>query len=311
MRQLTDAIRDYFGFSYSEMRGFWVLIALAAGSLLIVPGLKWYLAQDQLSYELDNRDQRTLDSLIAQFRSPKSDPLKTEKNLINYTYFDPNTATLKVFLQNGLPEWLGARIIKYREKGGQFKVRKDLLRIYGFSTSLYTPLEQYIQLPEVVTRPSYRKTSYSGQENEAPVLPARSVKTQLTNLDINQSDSLSLQIIPGIGPVLSSRIVRFRDKLGGIHHLTQLSEVYRLSPEALENLEKYTYVSEEFEVKKININTDDVSTLAQHPYISFPLAKAIVRHRDEYGIFQDLIDCREVYLMDQATFLKIAPYLSL
>lgn len=136
-------------------------------------------------------------------------------------------------------------------------------------------------------------------------------KKKLVAFDINQADSVQLKQIPGIGTVLSARIIRFRDKLGGLHSERQFKEVYQISDEAARNLQKYTYISTEYEVDRLSINTDDVSVLAQHPYISYQLARAIFNHRKNYGDFLRIEDCREVYLMEDSIFQNIAPYLGL
>ncbi|MEQ9442655.1 MAG: helix-hairpin-helix domain-containing protein [Cyclobacteriaceae bacterium] len=314
MRRLTDLIRDYFGFSATEMRGFWVLLTLAIISLLVTPTLREILYQPY-AYSQEVAGQQKLDSLIALLENKTAEepirPGKEGKNVStkrNYSFFDPNTATLDVLQQNGMPEWLAKRVVKYREKGGVYRTKSDITKIYGFSASRYAQLEKYIQLPEYKAKTPVQLADFPASGKGESI---KSAKKEILKIDINLADSLSLCRIPGIGPVFSSRIIRFRDKLGGLYDPKQFSEVYQLSPEAIDNLGKYAYISESFQVQKVNINTDDVSTLAKHPYISFPLAKAMVRHREDYGKYERLVDSKEVYLMDEATFQKIAPYLSL
>lgn len=314
MRQLSDWVRDYFGFSSSEMSGFWVLISLAI-LLLAIPPLGRYAFHGGLPSSSSATDREQIDSLMALLDTKanlreSSTPHQREYRP-DYISFDPNTASVKVLLQNGLPQWLSQRIVKFREKGGKFYVKKDLLKIYGFTETNYHSLKDFIQLPDVVEA-KYQQGLHSANQKDRELYTVPKKAERITQkININETDSLRLCEVPGIGKVLSARIIKFRDKLGGVHNLQQFSEVYHLSPEAVENLLKYTYVSENFQVQKINLNTDDVSTLAKHPYISFSLAKAIVRHREAYGNFERLTDSKEVYLMDEDTFQKIAPYLSL
>ncbi|MGB3586917.1 MAG: helix-hairpin-helix domain-containing protein [Tunicatimonas sp.] len=311
MKQLNRIIRDYFGFSATELRGFWVLLLFAIILLLIPPITKQVLLQDS---HYSTTDPAKLDSLIALLKQPSRDLVPNDKSLVtstSYVRFNPNIASEEILIQNGIPNWLAARIIKYRSKGGRFREKSDLLKIYGFSEGLYAQLENYVVVPN--------KPAHSYQKKVAASVPSYSKrkdyrtfeKKKLAAFDINQADSVQLKQIPGIGTVLSARIIRFRDKLGGLHSKQQLQEVYQISDEAAQNLHKYTYISPGYEVAQLSINTDEVTVLAQHPYISYQLAQVIVDHRKNYGNFSRIEDCREVYLMEDSIFQKIAPYIGL
>ena len=41
-------------------------------------------------------------------------------------------------------------------------------------------------------------------------------------LELNMADAQDLEVLPGLGPVLSQRIVRFREMLGGFHDIDNL-----------------------------------------------------------------------------------------
>lgn len=55
-------------------------------------------------------------------------------------------------------------------------------------------------------------------------------------LDLNQADSMDLVALPGIGPVLSRRIIKFREKLGRFNDVEHLRKVYGLKPEVYEKI---------------------------------------------------------------------------
>src|SRR5690606_1541748 len=74
----------------------------------------------------------------------------------------------------------------------------------------------------------------------------KTIEKELINFDINTVDSLQLSMLKGIGTVLSARIVKYRDHLGGFHSKDQLSEVFNISELALQSLEEYAYVSKDF-----------------------------------------------------------------
>jgi competence protein ComEA len=58
--------------------------------------------------------------------------------------FDPNTASLQEFQKLGLSEKQASTIKNYLNKGGSFKTKEDLKKIYGISADQYNQLEPYI-----------------------------------------------------------------------------------------------------------------------------------------------------------------------
>ncbi|MEO0331193.1 MAG: helix-hairpin-helix domain-containing protein [Bacteroidota bacterium] len=312
---MNRVIRDYFGFSATELRGFWVLMSLAI-ILLTIPALTRSVYRTSAHSSVSSVEDSKLDSLIALLDTPAPNPASTQsqdETINQYANFNPNHASRDLLLQNGMPSWLADRLIKYRNKGGIFRKKEDLLKIYGFSTELYSQLENYIKLPRPVAQRSEMANvaapvSYENKPKKRLQYPE---KENLEAININQADSTQLKKIPGVGSVLSARIIRFRDKLGGLHSNAQLQEVYQISDWAVQNLQKYTYIPQNNEVARLSINSDDVKTLASHPYISYKLARAIVDHRENYGHFSLVDDCREVYLMQDSIFRKVTPYLGL
>lgn len=313
MKWLTDSIRDYFGFSATELRGFWLLSFLSILLLITIALIKplFILAKRDVTSKTTNQ----IDSLIMVLEHTRAEEYDHQFEVSTteaptYQLFDPNVASLNVLQKNGIPDWLAQRIVKYRTKGGKFLIKDDLLKIYGFPADLHSKLYSYIQLPVLPKAQLGRKAnkrkksaiySYSKTNNQHEV----------KKMNINTVDSIVLQQLSGIGVVFSARIVRFREKLGGFYSLDQLSEIYHITPEVVNTLKNHTYISPDKTVNKININEDEVSTLASHPYISFSLAKAIVKHRENYGNYMTLEDCREVYLMEETLFQKLRPYLTL
>ncbi|HEX2921598.1 MAG TPA: helix-hairpin-helix domain-containing protein, partial [Bacteroidales bacterium] len=73
-------------------------------------------------------------------------------------------------------------------------------------------------------------------------------------IELNSCDSAILEGLPGIGPVLSARIIRFRNLLGGFSSVNQLKEVYGLSPETFESI-KGRFSADQSKTRKTNINS--------------------------------------------------------
>jgi competence protein ComEA len=64
------------------------------------------------------------------------------------------------------------------------------------------------------------------------------------------------------------------------------------------------------EIKKININTSTKDDLKKHPYIRWNLANAIVEYRSQHGNFETLQAIKNIPLITEDVFSKIAPYLT-
>ena len=106
-----------------------------------------------------------------------------------------------------------------------------------------------------------------------PSIPEESIPVDVLVLDLNEADSTTLQKINGIGVVLSARIVKFRNGLGGFVSEDQLDEIYGIEEYALNNLRKETFILDEFIPNLLNINSMSIDQLGKHPYIRYSEAQ--------------------------------------
>ncbi len=279
---------------------------MSFGAFLLLLAPRFYQPWLAHKYTQQKADRHILDSLILVIESQTGATPQSE-SAENYFPFDPNTASLPVLVQLGIPEAVAQRIDKYRQKGGKFRSKSDLKKIYGLPEAVYQRLYDYIQLPAIPAAKAYNK---SAERNGADKTFHKDVK-KIQPFDINQADTAQLASLAGIGRVLSERIVKFRDALGGFHAYTQSKEVYGLNEKAIESLERYTFVAPGFAVKKVNINQADIKELSRHPYISYELAKAIMNHRKKYGVFTSVQNLKEVPGTTEELLKKLLPYISL
>src|SRR5690606_31487779 len=101
-----------------------------------------------------------------------------------------------------------------------------------------------------------------------------------------------------------------RDRLGGFYDVAQLMDVYGFDTVRFDRLEAHVYV-DSGNVSKIAVDTASYEQLRGHPFIAPKLANAIVQYRKQHGPYQSLTDLMKIVLMDEETFRKIAPYLTL
>ncbi|QJW90432.1 helix-hairpin-helix domain-containing protein [Spirosoma taeanense] len=324
--RFQSLIRDYFGLSHSEARGFSVLIGLTLLCLLI-PFL-YRCSADRRPADTSATDQRKLDSLVAlmqteEARQPRfrdqSDNDKTTAERFSEPKlfpFDPNTVSVAGWQQLGLPRWMAERIEKYRSKGGQFRRKEDLLRIYDFPPDLYEQLEPYMTLKQTAAASQYVEGRYKAEKSfsdniassaERPPFEARPAKPVMQPFDINTADTAQLIALKGIGSALAKRIVKFRDVLGGFISTEQFREVYGLDSLAREELQKYGRIGSA--PRRIPINTASAEDLDRHPFLSRRQAEIIVRYREQHGAYTSAESLKPIRILDAVTIGKIAPYL--
>ena len=127
--------------------------------------------------------------------------------------------------------------------------------------------------------------------------------------DLNLARAADLQKVRGIGPVLSQRIINFRDALGGFLHESQLLDVYGLSPEvAREAMQRFTVVHPP-EITPLNINTATAAELSRLIYLDRQMAEEIVRYRDTHGYFAQTAELAQFLDIPKDRIDRIALYL--
>ena len=127
-------------------------------------------------------------------------------------------------------------------------------------------------------------------------------------IHINFADSSKWVRISGIGPKRAQRIISFRDKLGGFVSKDQLREVYSIS-DSLYFTFKENLLLKDSSWNQININQIQTKFLVKHPYFNWNLANALVNFRAQHGPFESKDKIKEIHLVNDKIYRKIAPYL--
>jgi len=127
-------------------------------------------------------------------------------------------------------------------------------------------------------------------------------------IDINRSDSATLVNLPGIGPVLSARIIKYRRLLGGYASTYQLREVYGLSVETYELIKDKIFADSSM-ITKININSAGYKELSHIHYFKKYEVTAILKYREIKGRITCITDLTENKLISLEKAGKVRPYL--
>lgn len=259
-----------------------------------------FFAKEDLKkiYGMSSRDyQRLLPyiSIAPKTKSPKSkqSPPKispqsdTPSPLLQA--FDPNTASQTELIALGISPKAAKTLLNFRNKGGTFRKKEDLKKVFGITAADYRTLEPFIQI-EQAEQKSTKKT------------PAKPLV-----VDINQATAEDWQALKGIGPVYARRIIELREKLGGFSHLEQLKEVYGLPDSTFQNISPL--LQESPITQKLPINLATVEDLKKHPYLNYRQANAIVNYRKNHGKFTQWEALKQVKALPQKTIMQIKPYL--
>ena len=113
----------------------------------------------------------------------------------------------------------------------------------------------------------------------------KAVSNKVPLLSLNSATAEDLQKISGIGPVLSNRIISYRNYLGGFSQLSQCYEVYGLDSLVVQRLLKGFRIERIPQISKVDLDTVSLWELMRVPYVDRKLAQSIVLWRTRWGVF--------------------------
>ena len=287
---MNPILRDYLYFSKAQRKAL-VLISFLILTLTLFNKYAHLIFSDELEVEVDIIEAE-YEQLIAQ--KQESAPKELQKQIELFP-FDPNEIDLEDWQVLGLSESQARSILNYRKKGGSFRVKSDLKKMYVVSEERYQSWESYIKLPDIIEKEEGGKKEYK-QAYKAVII------------DLNLADSAELTQLKGIGPVYASRIVKFRNALGGFYNVDQLAEVWGIDDTLMSSLRPQLRIGDP-SIEKLRINHLEAEELKSHPYLNWNQANAIVNYRKQHGSFFDIQQLKEIYLLSDSLISKFAPYI--
>ncbi len=314
-----NLINDWFYYTKAQRRGILVLLVLI---FLIIAGTE--VIRRTRSYRLIDQEafleevalfeqmlRKAEEAEAAADKEVVAPAQRRQRPVLKPFVFNPNEITDADWERLGMPSHISRSIRNFLRAGGQFRHKEDFQRIYLLDDWMYEELESYIDLP---SRPPPRPRSAERATARDPgkttpaadVQPATPPKPLLVN--ISRADTIELQKIRGVGPAFSRRIVGYRELLGGYIDTEQLLEVFGLDSTRYESIREFV-IADSIPVRKININQAEFPDLVRHPYIDRQMAGAILNLRRQHGPFASPADLKRSYLVDEALFQRISPYL--
>jgi DNA uptake protein ComE-like DNA-binding protein len=106
--------------------------------------------------------------------------------------------------------------------------------------------------------------------------------TSSSKLELNSADSTDLVSLPGIGPFFASKILEYRERLGGFAYKEQLMEVYGIDKERFSVFGERIWADTTL-ISRIKVSVATQEELSANPYIGAYAARAIIKFRDIEG----------------------------
>lgn len=256
--------------------------------LFLLQGIKWGVSRGfrggktEVIKPVDPDLKSRLDTIRRQLLTKRSWTLRP----LNPNYLEDYRGYLL-----GIPFAALDSLYIFKSRGGVLTEMEQFQRITGLADSTCLRLAPFFLFPE---------PNPKSEEVPGPKV-----------MDLNTATADQFRAVRGIGPVLSKRIVRFREALGGFVSAEQLMDVYGLSPEIA------ILVADTFplrtipEYEKVDLNRASVKELSEILYLNWQMASDIVAYRTDVGMFRNLEELRKVKSLPKDRIDRIALYLQL
>ncbi len=198
------------GFTKSQQKGVFYFIGLLIVVQLAIEFYPSVFPEDPIrDIGVHNQRDNKIDELVHK-----------SFNRVNFEPFNPNFITdYKGYLLGLSVEELD-RLFAFREKGLYVNSKDEFREVTGVSDSLLQLIAPFFKFPDFV------KKNFE------------LVKVKVDKEDINKANANDLIAIRGVGPVLSKRIISYRNSLGKFDSIEQLYKVYGLDSVVVHRLMK-------------------------------------------------------------------------
>jgi DNA uptake protein ComE-like DNA-binding protein len=173
-----------------------------------------------------------------------------------------------------------------------------LEKIYGIDQKLIEKLSPFL---------SFEKQQENSNHKKIVDTLKHVKKENFKVLEINSADSISLVKLFRIGPTLASKIIHYREKLGGFLNLNQLTEIYGFDEDILYDLQDKITL-DAGKARRINLNTITEEELKNHPYFKYKLARVITNYRNQHGKYNSYNDLLKIKIINDSILDRIKIY---
>lgn len=208
--------------------------------------------------------------------------------------FDPNKISFDSLVLLGFYSKQASSLIKYREKIELFLTPDDLLNLYLYKEADHKKYNSHIKIDK----------EYANR----PVKAKYDIEDALLLVELNSADTAELISVRGIGPYYASKIIQYRNALGGYYDKNQLYEIKKIPKDRMDLIISRLEINKKL-IKKIRINHCEFKDLLTHPYFDYYETKLLLDYRNEHGKFIYLHDLNKIDPLPDYYIEKIGQYL--
>ncbi|WP_194765880.1 ComEA family DNA-binding protein [Tamlana sp. I1] len=273
-------MKSHFTFSKNQRNGIFLLV------VLIVVFQSIYVFVDFSSEDIKvNKTQLAFfEKEVDSLRLLKLEEAKPKMKPFNPNYIDDYKGSALGMTTDEID-----RLLAFRKQNKWINSSEQFKAVTQISDSLFNVISPYFKFPNWVDTSAEKKSKPYSNHNTP--------KSYSQKDDLNKVTAQQLQMVNGVGKVLSERIIKYRNTfVGGFISDVQLEEVYGLSPEVIQKITNTFTVKTPKIIQKIDLNTSTVEDLVTIPYIDYDLAYEIIEQRQlraGYKSWNDLLKVKD------------------
>ncbi len=182
--------------------------------------------------------------------------------------FNPNYLTDYRGYKLGLTTAQLDRLFSFRESGKWINSAQDFKTVTQVDQQWLDSISPYFKFPEWV----------KNSNNQASYARANGFKKVVAQ-NLNSATAEDITRVYGIGPAISGRILKERERLNGFIDMLQVRSVYGMTDSTMVRFKEHFYITPPREFKKIALNRATLDELSSIPYINDNLASELIKQR--------------------------------
>ncbi|MFN3756012.1 MAG: ComEA family DNA-binding protein [Flavobacterium sp.] len=226
----------------------------------------WWKSQRNSNFSIEEVEWLSMQQWIDSVSISKDD------NVQKVYPFNPNFISDFKAYRLGLSTAEFDRLTAFRAQNKYVNSAAEFQSVTRVSDSLLAEIAPFFKFPDWVNKKKNNNNPYQFKQSN-------SNKETLGQTDINVASQEDLVKVYGVGAVTAQKILDFRERLGGFVDIQQLNDIWGIKPGAITEIEKYFYVGESQNVKRLNINKANMKSISEFPYFNSALAREMVTYR--------------------------------
>lgn len=164
--------------------------------------------------------------------------LKNSVSISKLFKFDPNSIDSATAALLGIPSRQIKTLLHYREKGGRFYKKEDILKLYGLQREIANRLMPFIEIGKNKDYPKNERF-HAGYEK---------YKVSLWQIDINNASENEWHIKTKLNKGTIHQIINYKNYLGGFKSIYQINKVYGFSDSIFQLLKPHLVVDKNWQI---------------------------------------------------------------